>query len=95
MATALYSRRPLLPSPADVTGGAGVSPASVGRAKSITDTLTTPANGDPRRPYANTTTFQYDANGNMIQESGPSGIINYVYDLATNVIRRHGPAPMP
>ena len=68
---------------ADVTGGAGVSPGSVGQAKSITDTLITPANGDPRSPYTNTTTFQYDSNGNLTCKSGPSGIIHYVYDSAT------------
>ncbi len=61
----------------------GVVGAFAGEVKSITDNLATPANGDPRSPYTNTTTFQYDANGNMTQESGPSGIINYVYDLAT------------
>ncbi len=51
--------------------------------KSITDTLITPANGDPRSPYTNLTTFQYDSNNNVVQESGPSGTINYVYNTAT------------
>ncbi len=61
----------------------GVVGAFAGEVKSITDNLATPANGDPRSPYTNTTTFQYDANGNMTQESGPSGTINYMYDQAT------------
>ena len=29
------------------------------------------------------TTFQYDSDGNVVQESGPSGTINYVYNTAT------------
>ena len=66
---------------ADVSGG--ITGAYVGEVKSITDNLITPANGDPRSAYTNTTTFQYDSNGNTTQESGPSGTINYVYDLAT------------
>ncbi len=66
---------------ADVSGG--VTGAFVGEVKSITDNLITPANGDPRSAYTNVTTFQYDSNGNLTQESGPSGTINYVYDLAT------------
>ena len=36
--------------------------------KSITDTLITPANGDPRSPYTNVTTFQYDSNNNVVQD---------------------------
>ncbi len=66
---------------ADVSGG--VTGAYVGEVKSITDNLITPANGDPRSAYTKVTTFQYDSNGNLTQESGPSGTINYVYDLAT------------
>ena len=61
----------------------GVAGAYVGAEKSVTDNLITPANGDPRSAYTNTTTFQYDSNGNVIQKSGPSGTINYMYDLAT------------
>ena len=61
----------------------GVAGAYVGAEKSVTDNLITPANGDPRSGYTNTTTFQYDSNGNVIQKSGPSGTINYMYDLAT------------
>ena len=36
------------------------------------------------------TTFQYDSNGNVVQESGPSGTINYVYNTAT---QRHTEIP--
>ena len=61
----------------------GVAGAFAGSVKSITDNLITPAAGDPRSPYTNVTTFQYDSNGNVVQESGPSGTINYVYNTAT------------
>jgi hypothetical protein len=61
----------------------GVTGAFAGSVKSITDNLITPAAGDPRTPYTNVTTFQYDSNGNVVQESGPSGTINYVYNTAT------------
>jgi|GEM_PF-4483916 len=60
-----------------------VTGAFAGSVKSITDNLITPAAGDPRSPYTNVTTFQYDSNGNVVQESGPSGTINYVYNTAT------------
>ena len=61
----------------------GVTGAFAGSVKSITDNLITPAPGDPRSPYTNVTTFQYDSNNNVVQESGPSGTINYVYNQAT------------
>ena len=68
----------------------GVTGAFAGSVKSITDNLIRPAAGDPRSPYTNVTTFQYDSNNNVVQESGPSGTINYVYNTAT---QRHTEIP--
>ena len=68
----------------------GVTGAFAGSVKSITDNLITSAAGDPRSPYTNVTKFQYDSNGNVVQESGPSGTINYVYNTAT---QRHTEIP--
>ncbi len=56
---------------------------ALGLETGITDTLITPASGDPRSPYTNVTTFAYDSNNNVVQESGPSGTISYVYNQAT------------